>query len=317
MKYVDVFNGDADGICSLHQLRLAEPRDATLVTGPKRDLALLDRVAADAGDVVTVLDVSADVNHESLLRLLESGAAVDYFDHHGSGIVAWHPGLRAFLDPSPDVCTGVLVDRYLGSTYRDWTVVAAFGDNLVEVAHRLARSLALKQAQIDALRDLGECLNYNAYGDDEADLVVPPVKVYHTVHQYTSPFELIRSEPLIAKLKAAQREDLEAAERVIAENHNTENIYVLPDAAWSRRVRGALANRLANEEPEDAHAILTPNRYGGFTASLRAPLLRMQGAAALAHQFPTGGGRQAAAGINHLPPERLEEFRAAFRAAFH
>jgi len=36
MAYYDVFNGDADGICALHQLRLAEPREATLVTGVKR-----------------------------------------------------------------------------------------------------------------------------------------------------------------------------------------------------------------------------------------------------------------------------------------
>ena len=33
MKFYDVFNGDADGLCALHQLRLAEPRDAVLVTG--------------------------------------------------------------------------------------------------------------------------------------------------------------------------------------------------------------------------------------------------------------------------------------------
>jgi len=38
MKYIDVFNGDADGICALHQLRLAEPVESTLVTGVKRDI---------------------------------------------------------------------------------------------------------------------------------------------------------------------------------------------------------------------------------------------------------------------------------------
>ncbi len=58
--YFDVFNGDADGICALHQLRLAEPRQAELITGPKRDLALLKRVTADAGDNVTVLDITVE-----------------------------------------------------------------------------------------------------------------------------------------------------------------------------------------------------------------------------------------------------------------
>ena len=33
MTYYDVFNGDADGICALQQLRLHEPRDAVRVTG--------------------------------------------------------------------------------------------------------------------------------------------------------------------------------------------------------------------------------------------------------------------------------------------
>ena len=38
MNFFDVFNGDADGICALIQLRLAEPRDTTLITGVKRDI---------------------------------------------------------------------------------------------------------------------------------------------------------------------------------------------------------------------------------------------------------------------------------------
>jgi len=49
-KYYDIFNGDADGICALHQLRLEEPRDAELVTGVKRDIKLVGRVNAAAGD---------------------------------------------------------------------------------------------------------------------------------------------------------------------------------------------------------------------------------------------------------------------------
>jgi hypothetical protein len=55
MKFYDVFNGDADGLCALHQLRLAEPRDAVLVTGTKRDIELLARVDAGRGDEITVL----------------------------------------------------------------------------------------------------------------------------------------------------------------------------------------------------------------------------------------------------------------------
>ena len=58
----DVFNGDADGILSLVQLRRAEPRKAELITGRKRDIALLGRVKAGEGDHVTVLDISMRSN---------------------------------------------------------------------------------------------------------------------------------------------------------------------------------------------------------------------------------------------------------------
>ena len=53
MNY-DVFNGDADGICALLQLRLAEPLDSKLITGVKRDISLLKQVDASSGDSVTV-----------------------------------------------------------------------------------------------------------------------------------------------------------------------------------------------------------------------------------------------------------------------
>ena len=55
----DVFNGDADGICALIQLRRAEPRpNAKLVTGVKRDIQLLERFPGAAGGQVTALDIS-------------------------------------------------------------------------------------------------------------------------------------------------------------------------------------------------------------------------------------------------------------------
>ena len=69
-----VFNGDADGLCALQQLRLAGPRPAAgrrhSITGVKRDIALLDRVRSVAGDTCTVLDVSLDVNRAGLVALL-------------------------------------------------------------------------------------------------------------------------------------------------------------------------------------------------------------------------------------------------------
>ena len=41
MSYIDILNGDADGILALHQLRLTNPQKSRLITGVKRDTKLL------------------------------------------------------------------------------------------------------------------------------------------------------------------------------------------------------------------------------------------------------------------------------------
>ena len=74
MADFDAFNGDADGVCALVQLRLAEPRESTLITGVKRDIGLAKRIEAGAGDRVTVLDVSLDKNRDDIQRILDAGA---------------------------------------------------------------------------------------------------------------------------------------------------------------------------------------------------------------------------------------------------
>ena len=66
----DVCNGDADGLCAVLQWRLHEPAEATLVTGLKREIALLQRVPPDAADEVLVCDLSLQRNRAALLQLL-------------------------------------------------------------------------------------------------------------------------------------------------------------------------------------------------------------------------------------------------------
>ena len=91
------------------------------------------------------------------------------------------------------------------------------------------------------------------------------------------------------------------------------------DSAASRRASGTYGNQLAQENPDRAHAILTAQDTelgGGYLVSIRAPLSKRTGADTLAMQFETGGGRAAAAGINHLPEALLKDFIKAFRSAF-
>ena len=98
MRRFDVFNGDADGLCALQQLRLAEPADSVLVCGPKRDIELLARVDAGRGDLVTVLDISLDRNRTALQSLLARGVRVRYFDHHYAGVIPRDPLLEAHIE---------------------------------------------------------------------------------------------------------------------------------------------------------------------------------------------------------------------------
>jgi hypothetical protein len=317
MAHYDVFNGDADGICSLHQLRLEEPRDATLVTGVKRDIALLARVPAQKGDSVTALDISAATNRQALDELLERGVPVQYFDHHFAGDLPRHPGLRALIDTSPGVCTGILVDRFLEGRRRIWAVVAAFGDNLDAGARDLAEPLELDEEQLGTLRALGENLAYNAYGESESDLVAPPAALYRTVSRYADPFRLFDEEPLLERIDTARRGDLARA-AALQPDYRLERaiVYVLPDEAWSRRVRGVFGNELANRFPDLAHAILTRDAVGDYVVSVRAPRASPTGADTLCRGFATGGGRAAAAGINHLPRDELPEFVRCLDQAF-
>jgi len=316
MKFYDIFNGDADGICALHQLRLETPRDADLVTGVKRDTALVARVAAAPGDELTVLDVSLRSNAVAVRQALAAGARVRYFDHHAAGDIPQHPALEAHIDTAPDVCTSLLVDRHLSGRHRLWAVVAAFGDNLVEAALRAAQPLQLDHAELARLHELGEAINYNAYGETVEDLHYPPADLYRIIAPYRDPRHFIFDEPVFDVLKQAAAEDLARAEDVEAEFvTDTAALYVLPDASWSRRVNGVFGNRIAQSEPQRAHAVLVA-RPDGYAVSVRAPRSRPVGADTLCLAFDSGGGRQAAAGINQLPQGDLPKFIEAFRRQF-
>lgn len=308
MAAFDVFNGDADGLCALHQLRLAEPLEAQLVTGTKRDNCLLRRVAASAGDAVTVCDIALRANREALVDLLQRGVAVRYFDHHVPGDVPHHALFQAHIDTAPEVCTSVIVDRLLQGRHRAWAVVGAFGDNLAATARRLAATLEVSAPELAQWRELGECLNYNAYGESEADLFIPPAALYRLLQRYRAPQAFIDNESAFTELRDGRAEDMAKARASTLEAQNRgASVRVLPERAWGRRVIGSFANALAQEDPQRAHAVMVPNGHGGFAVSLRVP----RGGVPSAHDLCClygGGGRAFAAGINDLAVADLAPF---------
>lgn len=313
----DVFNGDADGICALHQLRLVFPVSNNLVTGTKRDIGLLQSVEAGAGDEVTVLDLALDQNRDALLALLGKGAKVQYFDHHVARDIPEHPNLAATIDTSPEVCTSLLVNRHLGGNYLIWAIIGAFGDNLHEAANRAAQPLGLKPQQLATLRELGECINYNSYGESVADLHFPPAELYRILHPFKNPFVFINENGIFEILKQGYAEDMALA-RAVKPEHETPHgaAYILPAKPWSRRVSGAFGNALASASPDRAHAVLTQRGDGAFVVSVRAPQSSSSGADVLCSRFASGGGRKGAAGINRLPENELPQFMQAFDEVF-
>jgi hypothetical protein len=314
----DIFNGDADGICALLQLRLAEPREAQLVTGVKRDINLLKQVDAEAGDRITVLDISMDKNRDDLQRVLDAGAEVFFVDHHFAGEVPSSAALKSMINEAPDVCTSLLVNHYLRGAHLAWGIVGTFGDNLKKSAQGMAKNADFSAEQLQLLENLGIYINYNGYGSDLADLHFDPAELYRLAAQYANPLDFIEDgAEHFQRLETGYHQDLslaQATQALIADSAVA--VFELPDAPWARRVSGVYSNDLTNQHPDRAHAVLTAKANGNYLVSVRAPLNNKQGAAALCRQFPTGGGREAAAGINDLPADMLAQFIDALKQAY-
>jgi len=317
LKYIDVFNGDADGICALHQLRMTEPRSARLITGVKRDIRLLSRLADINHASVTVLDVSLDSNRQGLLALLANQCRVFYADHHFAGDIPQNYNLETHIDPHPETCTSLIIDQLINGKYRLWAVVGAFGDNLNQKALEKAKSLSLSTIEISQLKELGELLNYNGYGASVDDLHFPPQILYEAIRPFESPFDFYHQSQELEQLKHGFGSDMDQAAKISALlETDAVRLFRLPAESWSRRVSGVFINAKTHEKPSKAHALVVANTDGTDRISVRAPLDNKTGADTLCLAFPTGGGRAGAAGVNALPADSFHDFCKAFETTY-
>lgn len=318
MTAYDCFNGDADGICALTQLRLHNPVESELVTGVKRDINLLKRVSANQGDVVTALDISLDKNRLDLERILAEGAEVFYCDHHFAGEAIEHPKLEVFINTSPDVCTSLLINKKLKGRYLEWAVTGTFGDNLKRAATGLAKPLDISETQLEQLEWLGIYLNYNGYGAALEDLYFDPAELFQRTVRFSSALSFINEDQdTFGTLKSGYHDDMaKAASAEAIFSNNSAAVFQLPNESWARRVSGVYGNDLANQSPDKAHAVITERTQGDFVVSVRAPLANKKGADEVCRQFATGGGRAAAAGINELPANEVNRFIDVFSSFY-
>lgn len=316
--HYDIFNGDADGIFSLHQLRLANPSPgATLISGVKRDINLLSQLEAVENCQLTVLDISLDHNRSSLKKLLAANNSIVYVDHHFAGEIPKSENLEHHIDPDPQICTALIVNRMLGGQYTKWAICGAFGDNLHESAKQSAATINLSESDLKKLREVGELFNYNGYGATIEDLHFPPQELYRSLEEYTDPLEFYEASQTLPALRDGFNSDIAKAEAILPLVSNHKNrVYKLPQASWSRRITGTFSNAKAREKTEAAHAILVETSDTTYQVSVRAPLEDRRNADVLCRLFPTGGGRAAAAGINHLPANDIDTFIKEFQRIY-
>ena len=137
------------------------------------------------------------------------------------------------------------------------------------------------------------------------------------VQPYENPFDFFADSPALKTLKEGYENDMQLAAKfdpLKEDKHG--RIFQLPAKSWARRVSGVYSNLLAREKPDMAHGLIIKNNDGTLRISVRAPLNNRIGADELCRAFPTGGGRAAAAGINNLPPNLVEQFYEAFFKQF-
>ena len=237
------------------------------------------------------------------------GVPVTYFDHHFAGDLPESDQLQSSIDTAGDVCTGLLVSRSLNHEFRPWAVTALFGDNLHDSARSTAEPLGLDEDQLSTLETLGTLLNYNGYGATLDDLYFVPDELYRKVQPYADPFEFVAADAAFETLQNGFDSDMQRA-RSIEPTLETDRCaaFLFPNDSFSRRVSGVYSNLLARENPSRAHALLSLLPSGDYLISVRAPLETKTGADELCRQFPTGGGRKAAAGVNQLPADQLDRF---------
>ena len=227
------------------------------------------------------------------------------------------PGQAALGEVDEHVAHGLqIVAPRLRGAQVDWAITGAFGDNLDEPAQRLAEKSGLQAPDIAGLKELGVFINYNGYGPSLDDLHFHPDTLYESLLEAGRPQAFLGASTL-RHLEQGYREDLAASAALTpVVEESAFAVYQLPSAAWARRVSGVFSNDLVRAFPARAHAVLTERDDGAFLVSVRAPFDRRTGAETVCSQFATGGGREAAAGINRLPAEELDQLIGALAAEY-
>jgi hypothetical protein len=157
---------------------------------------LLSRVDAKSGDHITVIDIYFEKNISNVIRVIDNGVSIDYFDHHKTGDLIQHDNLFTDITLVADTCTSLIIDKRLNGQYQTWVLTAAFGDNLFEVAMSLAIQSGFTDNELATLKQLGILLNYNGYDYNAGvdDLFFHPAKLFEKLLTFATPFDFLADD---------------------------------------------------------------------------------------------------------------------------
>ena len=257
-----VFNGDADGLISQHLMGLSGISPSLRITGLKREIVLLERIPPLKTANIYVFDISLESNRSGLLRLLENPEIrITWFDHHESGNLPVSPRLKTHIFNTRGTCSALIVHGEVPGSDRRWAAMAAFGDNVPEAAEALLRPKRISESETALLREAGELLNYNAYGETEEDVLFQPIKIAELLSPFRDPLAFIHESGIFKPLRNQFREDEREVQNLLPhEEKGLARIYHLPAKPWARRLGASYVNRMARENPKMAVAILHLHR---------------------------------------------------------
>lgn len=291
-------------------------------TGVKRDVELLRHAKNIESSNLFVFDVSMLTNEKYLQSLINGDNIIRWFDHHKmSDIENIRNSIVYKISTNPAHCTAMMVESYfdpvvLVAGLRSWVMCAAYGDNLHSTVQELNKDMSPGRTKetLDIYKQIGETLNYNGYGNQESDLTVHPKDVFMDLCEYDEPVDYYNNSTVFKKINTQMKADASELESTAQTLHESSvgDVILLPDSPASIRYSGVYSNLLSMGNRDKAFAILTMYDDNNYKISIRAPQNNPVGACDLALKFPTGGGREKAAGVNQLPTEKLDNFTEEF-----
>ncbi len=317
------FNGDADGIISMYLFNWYSGREMNeYYTGIKRDVELLRHAKDIESSNLFVFDVSMLSNEKYLKPLIDQDNTIRWYDHHK---LPDDENIRNSIlykvSTDPKHCTAMMVEEYFSSStmiagLRSWVICAAYGDNLHTTVQELNEDMhpSFTQPTLDIYKEVGETLNYNGYGNQESDLTVHPKEVFLDMCKYDNPKTYHAESEIFKKINTQMKQDASLLESSSETVHESEigSIIILPEGSASIRYSGIYSNLLSMNNKSKAFAIMTVYDENNYKISIRAPQDNPVGACDLALKFPTGGGREKAAGVNQLPCDQVDAFVEEF-----